>query len=164
MYNFWTISIILMFIGMTFYCGKKEFFDQPGKVIVNENGERFIEYNNLKKPLAKVDLGTKYTIQDVDKATKAIILYFGEKDNVNIEITKIISIKNSPGMMQLNLFLYNPIKNFIKGYVIDVNMPIKTNSQSTVKTVVPFSNEEEFSKQIKFNSYSSINFNEGNFT
>ena len=130
-----------------------------------KNGERYIEYNNAaKKPLAQVDLGTKYTIEDVNKATKAIIRYFGEKDNVNIEITKIISIKNSPGMMQLNLFIYNPIKNIILGYVVDVNMPMKNKTDATVKTVLPFSKEESFIEQVNFNSYSSINLYEGNFT
>ena len=167
-YNFWSISLLILIIGTTYYCGKREFFDEPGKVIVNENGERYIEYENkigsMKKPLAQVDLGTKYTIEDVNNATKAIIRYFGEKDNVNIEITKIISIKNSPGMMQLNLFLYNPIRNIILGYIIDVNMPIKKKTDATVKTVIPFSKEESFAEQVNLKSYSSINLFEGNFT
>ena len=164
-YNFWTISILILFIGTTCYCGKREFFNEPGEVITNENGERYIEYNNkTNKPLTQVDLGTKYTIEDVNKATKSIIKHFGEKDDVNIEITKIISIKNSPGMMQLNLFLYNPIKNIILGYIIDVSMPIKNKIDATVKSVVPFSKEESFTEQVNFNSYSSINLYEGNFT
>mgnify|MGYP000964177547 CR=1 FL=1 len=164
-YNFWTISIIVLLLSATFYCGKREFFDEPGKVIQDDNGERYIEYsNNSKKPLAQVDLGTKYTIEDVNKATKAIIKYFGEKDKGNIEITKIISIKNSPEIMQLNLFLYNPIKNIILGYVIDVNMPMKNKTEAMVKTVLPFSKEELFAEHVNFNSYSSINLYEGNFT
>ena len=166
-YNFWTVLIILLFFGTICFCGKREFFDEPGKVTINESGERYIEYtknSTLKKPLSQVDLGTKYTIEDVNKATKAIHRYFGEVDNVNIEITKIISIKNSPGMMQLNLFLYNPIKNIILGYIIDVNMPLTHKTESSVKTIVPFSTEVDFAEQVSFNPYSSINISQGIFT
>ena len=164
-YNFWTVALILILLSTTFYCGKREFFDEPGTVLINDDDERYIEYTNgVKKPLAQVDRGTKYTIEDVNTATKAIIKYFGEKDNVNIEITKIISITNSPGMMQLNLFLYNPIKNIIVGYIIDVNMPVKNKFNATVKNIVPFSNKETFSEQKAFNQYSSIDLYEGKFT
>ena len=164
-YNVWTVSIILLFLGTTYYCGRREFFDEPGTIKYDENGERYIEYDNgVKKPLAQVDLGTTYTIEDVNKATKAIIRYFGEKDNVNIEITKIISIKNSPGMMQLNLFLYNPIKNIILGYIIDIFMPVNKNTEAMVNSVIHFSKEESFVKQVEFNPYSSINMYEGTFT
>jgi len=156
LYNVWTVSIILLFLGTTYYCGRREFFDEPETIKYDENG--------VKKPLAQVDLGTKYTIEDVNKSTKAIIRYFGEKDNVNIEITKIISIKNSPGMMQLNLFLYNPIKNIILGYIIDVYMPINKNVEAIVNSVIPFSKEESFVEQVEFNPYSSINMYEGSFT
>ena len=73
-YNFWTISFLIL-IGYTLcYCGKKELF---------ENNE-----NNLVQPKEKT--GTKYTIVDVNKVVQAIIKFFGEKDNVNIQMVDIV--------------------------------------------------------------------------
>ena len=176
-YNFWIIFTTILILTTTCYCGKREFFDEPeqiqydeygeqiGIIQNNENEERFIEYNdNSRKIISQVNLGTKYTIEDVNKATHAIIKYFGEKQNVNISITKVVSIKNSPNMMQLNLFLYNPIKNIILGYVIDVKIPLTKNEESKILLVKPFSEEEEPNKYNNFNQYSSINMVEGNFT
>ena len=170
-YNFWTLSFISFIIITTCYCGKKEFFEEPekyewdGSVKNDDNGERYVEYNDkTEKILSQVDSGTKYTIEDVNKATIAIIEYFGEKYNVNISITKVISIKNSPGQMNLTLFLYDPIKNTIIGYNIDVIMPLTKNKAASIKTIEKFSKKEQISEKIDFNSYSNINFNEGNFT
>ena len=36
-YNFWTVLIILLFFGTICFCGKREFFDEPGKVTINES-------------------------------------------------------------------------------------------------------------------------------
>ena len=167
-YNFWTSSAVVFLIFMLCYCGKREFFDEPGEVKFDDNGERYIKYkgeiNKVKKPLAQVDLGTKYTIEDVNKATQSIIQYFGEKYNVNISITKVISIKNSPGIMQLRLFLYDPIKNIITGYTIEVTLPISKKETSKVKSVTPFSEVESVSDSVQLNSYASLNLNEGKFT
>ena len=146
MYNFWTLLLIILFFTTTCYCGKKEFFDEPG----DEN--------------TQVNKGTSYSIHDVDKATKSIIKHFGETENVNISITKIVSIKNKPGVMKLHLFLYNPIKNTILGYIIDVNMPIKKNGSASIKDIQQFTNEEEIVEYTKFNPYTSIDFEEGKFT
>ena len=64
-------------------------------------------------------------------------------------------------MMQLNLFLYNPIKNIILGYVIDVKIPLTKNEESKILLVKPFSEEEEPNKYNNFNQYScwKININ-----
>ena len=171
------IFTTILILTTTCYCGKREFFDEPeqnqygvngnqiGIIKNNEDGERFIEYkDNSSKPLSRVNLGTKYTMEDVNKSANAIIKYFSEKHNVNISITKIISIKNSPGMMKISLFLYNPIKNIIMGYVIDIKMPLTKNEDSKVIKIVPFSKEEETTKSNKFYQYSSINIIEGKFT
>ena len=98
------------------------------------------------------------------KVTQAIIQYFGEKYDVNISITKIISIKHTPGVIKLQLFLYNPIKNTIIGYEIDVTLPISKKEKSIVKFITPFSKEEPLTESIQFNPYSTINFNDGTIT
>ena len=50
------------------------------------------------------------------------------------------------------------------GYNIDVIMPLTKNKAASIKTIEKFSKKEQISEKIDFNSYSKINFNEGNFT
>ena len=119
--NFWIVCL-LIFIGYTTcFCVKKEFFDEPPSVEPKEKE------------------GTKYTIVDVNKVVQGIIKHFGEKDNVNIQITKIIQIINSPGEMKLKLFLYNPIKNTIRGYTVIAEVPVSSKKDAIIKSAVSFS-------------------------
>jgi len=160
-YNVWIILTLSLVLITTCYCGKREFFDEVTRR--DENGDE-IRFNEYGKQLSTINLGIKYTIEDVNKVTQAIIQYFGEKYDVNISITKIISIKHTPGVIKLQLFLYNPIKNTIIGYEIDVTLPISKKEKSIVKFITPFSKEEPLTESIQFNPYSTINFNDGTIT
>lgn len=167
-YNAWIILFIGLFISTSVYCGKREFFDQ--KVQYNQNGERYIEYTDsdskiTTKSMSEVNLGAKYTIEEVNKAVHSIIEYFGTKYDVNISITKIMSIKKSSGKMELRMFIYNPILNVILGYTVTVNIPFNSKKNASVQSVQPFSKTDVTTdKHTSFDVYSNINFIEGNFT
>jgi hypothetical protein len=130
------------------YCAKKELFEQK-------------EY--VKEDIAPT--GTKYTVVDVNKATQAILKYFGEKDNVNITITKILSIFNSSDKMTLKMFVYNPIRNIINGYTIDVKIPLSKKTEASVISATPFTEDTpEPGVYKEKQNYRSLNLNEGKFT
>ena len=141
-YNVWVLFCTSAVFTTAFYCGKREFFDQPEIV------------------LTATEQGTKYTREDVNKATQAILKYFGETYDVNISITKIVSITNSPGNMNLRLFLYNPVNFTILGYTIDVEMPLSKKKISTVKFVKEFSEKSAFDEHKPFmnNEYGTAKF------
>ena len=160
--NIWIMITISFFAVTACYCGKREFFDQK-EVRLDEYGKP-MRLNQYGKPLSQVDLGTSYTIEDVNKAYHAILEYFGGKENANITITKVISIKNSPGKIQLRLFIYNPIKNVITGYTIDVKTPLTKKESAKVILVVPFSKEEQFNEYSPKNDYATIDMNQNIFT
>ena len=151
MYNIWIILVIIFFTYITCFCVKKELFDQKESV-----------------DIPKQSSGTKYNIIEVNKAIQAIRKYQLEKEQVNIEITKIISIKNAPGEMELKLFMYNPFKNFLKGYTVIVEIPLSSKKEAIVKTLRSFSDEEtdglSSEKYESFNMYQTVDMKKNEFT
>ena len=151
MYNIWIILIIIFFIYVTCFCVQKELFDQKDIIDVQ-----------------KKTSGTKYNIVEVNRAIQAIRNHQLEKEKVNIEITKIISIINAPGKMELKLFMYNPLRNVLKGYTAIVGIPISTKKEANVISLISFSDEETdgitSEKYEKFNMYQTVDMKRNDFT
>ena len=146
--NIWILLFLLTIGYCSFFCFQKEFFeDKPSDNILKKNG-------------------TKYNIVDVNRAVKSITQYFLNKD-ISIQVIKVLSIVNTPGEMELNLMLYDPESNIIKGYVIICNMPMSSKKEASIKTIKSFSDNETqesiFSNDKKMN-YQTLNILEGKFT
>ena len=134
----------------TCFCVKKEFFEEP----------KAESQTDAKKKSS----GTKYTIVDVNKAVTLIKDHFLEKEKVNITITKIISIENSPQQMTLKMFIYNPNKNVLHGNTVQVKLPMSKKEPGTILSVKKFTDEQENTKYADKNTYQPISFKDGTFT
>ena len=147
--NFWIIIFILMIVYTLCFCVKKEFFEEPKQ-----------KSQSISK---KKTGGTKYTIVDVNKAVTLIKDHFLEKEKVNITITKIISIENSPQQMTLQMFIYNPITNVIHGNTVKVKLPISKKEKGEIISITKFTESPEDMKYTEKNMYQSLSFQDGTF-
>lgn len=148
--NIWIIIFILMIVYTTCFCVKREFFEEPK--------------SESQSVTEKKSGGTKYTIVDVNKAVTLIKDHFLEKEKVNITITKIISIENSPQQMTLKLFIYNPIKNVLYGNTVQVKLPISKKEPGTIISIKKFTDAQEDTKYRDKIEYQPISFKDGTFT
>ena len=147
-YNIWIFLLMMSFGTCLIYCVKKEYF---------ENKVTIYKTNEIKESL-------NYNLFEVNKCVEAINEYFGNSTGVRVTITKVLNIYKTGNSMEMNMFIYNPVANVMKGYTIKLNIPMNKNERYKVESANEFS-EKETEEETTMNkeNYQTLNLKEGKF-
>ena len=147
--NVWIVIVLCIVVYTTFFCVKKEYFEETSLKVIRSNGTKY--------------KGTKYTIVDVNRAVDIIKDYFYEKEKAHLNVMQILSVTNGPSYMTLKLFLYNPDKNILCGNTVKVKLPLGSKSTGSVISARRFTESDDVVEYGNNSMYQKIDLQSSRF-